>query len=233
MARIFHLPLAIFMLLLIADLAAGFSGFSNLVDKFKDAVEASTPFAESAVGKFKDAIEASAPFAESIVDKFKDAVDASAPFVESAAFHLASGFNDAVEASAPFAESAATKFKEAMEASAPFAESAAAKIKEAMEASNAIPYEMLIRRSLDLGAYRAYRNQFAFEDFDANNFFDELLRMIQPALDIMAPLLKYVADHPWVLTPLIVPIMDLWLEMLGFQELGVVAGMLTEYQGKD
>ena len=48
---------------------------------------------------------------------------------------------------------------------------------------------------------------------------------LQPILDYLKPVFEYVKAHPWVLIPLIIPALELFIGLLGFGAEGVVAGM--------
>jgi len=48
---------------------------------------------------------------------------------------------------------------------------------------------------------------------------------LQPILDFLKPVLDYVKAHPWILIPLLIPVLELFIGILGFGAEGVVLGM--------
>ncbi|KAF8419184.1 hypothetical protein EV426DRAFT_702045 [Tirmania nivea] len=50
---------------------------------------------------------------------------------------------------------------------------------------------------------------------------------LQPILDYLKPVFDFVKDHPWILIPLIIPALELFIGLLGFGATGVVAGSLA------
>ncbi|RPB27798.1 hypothetical protein L211DRAFT_845811 [Terfezia boudieri ATCC MYA-4762] len=50
---------------------------------------------------------------------------------------------------------------------------------------------------------------------------------LQPILDFLKPVLNYVKEHPWILIPLIIPALELFIGLLGFGAEGVVAGSIA------
>ncbi|KAF8427602.1 hypothetical protein BGX38DRAFT_1234972 [Terfezia claveryi] len=50
---------------------------------------------------------------------------------------------------------------------------------------------------------------------------------LQPILDFLKPVFEYVKAHPWILIPLIIPALELFIGLLGFGVEGVVAGSIA------
>ncbi|KAI5776509.1 hypothetical protein EDC01DRAFT_733151 [Geopyxis carbonaria] len=60
----------------------------------------------------------------------------------------------------------------------------------------------------------------------------DLAALFQHALDKAKPLIDYIAAHPWVLLPLLLPLLEAWLVVIGFEAGGIVkdsvaAGMMA------
>jgi len=51
---------------------------------------------------------------------------------------------------------------------------------------------------------------------------------LQPILDYLKPVFEYVKAHPWILIPIIIPALELFIGLLGFGAEGVVAGMFQQ-----
>lgn len=88
----------------------------------------------------------------------------------------------------------------------------------------------------ELAMSHASANQYALQaPVDINNdIFNEIINAVQPAIDTIASLLQYVANHPYIMVAVLVPMMQWWLVIIGFEELGVAAGMVlqsTQYMG--
>lgn len=62
--------------------------------------------------------------------------------------------------------------------------------------------------------------------WSGRDFFDLLKEVLQPTLELIAPIIDFVVKNPWVLSPLLIPAMNLWLTMIGFEAGGIVAGEL-------
>jgi len=56
---------------------------------------------------------------------------------------------------------------------------------------------------------------------------DSLKHIMQPALDLVGPIVGYVLEHPWVLLALVIPALEAWLTLIGFHATGVVAGSIA------
>ena len=52
---------------------------------------------------------------------------------------------------------------------------------------------------------------------------NSVLEGFQPVLDFLQPIFDFVKENPWILLPLVIPALVLFLEILGFAEGGVVA----------
>jgi hypothetical protein len=52
-----------------------------------------------------------------------------------------------------------------------------------------------------------------------------LKEILEPALELLKPVVAYVAKNPWVLIPILIPALDAWLLLVGFGVDGIVAGM--------
>ena len=50
---------------------------------------------------------------------------------------------------------------------------------------------------------------------------------LQPILDFLKPVFDYIKAHPWILIPLLIPALELFIGLLGFGAAGVEAGMYT------
>ena len=48
---------------------------------------------------------------------------------------------------------------------------------------------------------------------------------LQPIMDFLEPLFDYVKKHPWILIPLLIPAVELFIGLLGFGAGGIEAGM--------
>ncbi|RPB27791.1 hypothetical protein L211DRAFT_833773 [Terfezia boudieri ATCC MYA-4762] len=54
-----------------------------------------------------------------------------------------------------------------------------------------------------------------------------IMNGLQPILDFLKPMFEYVKAHPWILIPLIIPALELFIGVLGFGAEGVVAGSIA------
>ncbi|KAF8419185.1 hypothetical protein EV426DRAFT_720141 [Tirmania nivea] len=50
---------------------------------------------------------------------------------------------------------------------------------------------------------------------------------LQPILDYLKPVFDFVKEHPWILIPLIIPVLELFIGLLGFGVEGVIANSLA------
>jgi len=48
---------------------------------------------------------------------------------------------------------------------------------------------------------------------------------LQPILDFLQPVFKFVKAHPWILIPLVIPVLEFFIGLLGFEAGYVSAGM--------
>jgi hypothetical protein len=51
--------------------------------------------------------------------------------------------------------------------------------------------------------------------------------ILGPAMDLIRSIVQYVAHHPWILLAFIIPAMELWIPLVGFEAGGAVAGKST------
>lgn len=56
-----------------------------------------------------------------------------------------------------------------------------------------------------------------------------ILDGLQPILDFLKPVLDFVKAHPWVLLPLLIPLLELFIGILGFGSGGVVVAGMFRY----
>ena len=54
-----------------------------------------------------------------------------------------------------------------------------------------------------------------------------LFNFLQPALEFLKPAIDYVVKNPWVLLPIMLPLLDAWLVLLGFEAGGIAAGRIA------
>lgn len=54
-----------------------------------------------------------------------------------------------------------------------------------------------------------------------------LKEVLGPALELIESIVHYVAKNPWILLPLAIPALEVWIVLLGFESAGVVAGELS------
>jgi hypothetical protein len=59
---------------------------------------------------------------------------------------------------------------------------------------------------------------------DADSSTLSLKEILGPAMDLVESIVKYVAQHPWILLVFIIPALELWIPLVGFEAGGVVAG---------
>jgi hypothetical protein len=52
-----------------------------------------------------------------------------------------------------------------------------------------------------------------------------LKEILEPALELLKPVIQYVVKNPWVLIPILIPALDAWLLIIGFGAEGIAAGM--------
>jgi len=63
-----------------------------------------------------------------------------------------------------------------------------------------------------LAALENLKNSTSLQDF------------LGPALELLGPVVEFVKEHPWVLTPVLILAFDAWLVVLGFEAGGIAAG---------
>jgi len=54
----------------------------------------------------------------------------------------------------------------------------------------------------------------------ANNTLQDILG---PALELLGPVIEFVKEHPWVLIPILIPALEMWLVYLGLEAGGITA----------
>jgi hypothetical protein len=51
-----------------------------------------------------------------------------------------------------------------------------------------------------------------------------LQEILEQALKLLEPAITYIIENPWVLIPILIPALDAWLLIMGFEAGGIVAG---------
>jgi len=62
----------------------------------------------------------------------------------------------------------------------------------------------------------------------ANNI-TSLDDILGPALELLGPVIKYIQENPWVLMPLLIPALEAWLTIIGFEAGGIAAGKVFPF----
>ncbi|KAI9770844.1 MAG: hypothetical protein M1839_003039 [Geoglossum umbratile] len=77
---------------------------------------------------------------------------------------------------------------------------------------------------MELTDMEARRAALQLWEYGADPLSLSLKEILGPAMDLIRSIVQYVAHHPWILLAFIIPALELWIPLVGFEAGAVVAG---------